>query len=404
MSIRRHLIGRCAALQEDREHVELDLGSVIRRLLLFDKVILDSIRLMEVPALVDAFGSGGLTRLLRSKALAIRCDALTFGQVGQLASFRRSKGLLPLGSYDVAIVGIADREKYLEECYANVDRCRTLANRARRDLERAIGAALIAIVPGAGKASLAALPEDLGNLGLLRALAARAVRELEALSIDEDVLDLRVRFMSETDFRVESNLSELTGLSLQRTHKVLERAVLAVCGLNLRIEDMKNHGAMSGVLGEEALLFGRKLQFLAAAIAPQVLEEQFARVVEINNLPDIAPGTQVSVDALLGVRASDECQLFRRWLAEGMNLSDSEIREAVRGLRARAASALQTGVGKSIRFLTTVGLGAVPGIGALLGGMAAGLDRFVAETLLAEPGPAAFVNRLYPSILRQADR
>jgi hypothetical protein len=53
--------------------VSVDVGSVVRRLILFDKVIVKSFRLKEVPLLIRTFGVDGFSRLLDSGLLCFSC-------------------------------------------------------------------------------------------------------------------------------------------------------------------------------------------------------------------------------------------------------------------------------------------------------------------------------------------
>ncbi len=58
--------------------IKLDVGGLVRRLLLFDTYILYSVRLKEVPDLVRHFGLDGTLVLLSSGALEIRCECAQF--------------------------------------------------------------------------------------------------------------------------------------------------------------------------------------------------------------------------------------------------------------------------------------------------------------------------------------
>lgn len=59
------------------------------------------------------------------------------------------------------------------------------------------------------------------------------------------------------------------------------------------------------------------------------------------------------------------------------------------------ARAARGKTGKTVRVLTTTGVGVVlPPAGAALGA----LDMFLTDKILPEPGPTAFLSQLYPSI------
>lgn len=71
MSLTNRLLGPCATFSGGPETIRVDVGALVRRLLLFDTYILDSTRLLEIPRLLDAFGTSGFITLLQSGALKI---------------------------------------------------------------------------------------------------------------------------------------------------------------------------------------------------------------------------------------------------------------------------------------------------------------------------------------------
>ncbi len=82
MSLMQQLIGRCATLDSKNDLMTVDLTGFVRRLILFDRFILESIRLKELPFLLNVFGYDGFVALVQSGAFTIHCDALTIGQTG----------------------------------------------------------------------------------------------------------------------------------------------------------------------------------------------------------------------------------------------------------------------------------------------------------------------------------
>src|SRR4051812_32964926 len=98
---RDRLLAPAAVVNADDEVVGATLGAIVRRLLLFEEVILDTYAMRELPFLIDALGVDGLLALLESGALSIRADALTFGEVGR-GGFGRVP--LPLLNYSISPV------------------------------------------------------------------------------------------------------------------------------------------------------------------------------------------------------------------------------------------------------------------------------------------------------------
>src|ERR1700734_1096166 len=91
VDIRDHHLGRIASVGPDSTVVSVDVGTLIRRLLLFERCTVESVLLKEVPTLVRVFGEDGFRDLLDAKALALIVDVATAGQVGQTSSLKSAQ-------------------------------------------------------------------------------------------------------------------------------------------------------------------------------------------------------------------------------------------------------------------------------------------------------------------------
>ena len=87
IDISRRVMGASAVCSTEGKVVDVDLSGLIRRLLLFDRYVLVSVRLAEFPLLVRSFGYEGLRDLLAAKLIEIRCECLQLGQMGQAEMF-----------------------------------------------------------------------------------------------------------------------------------------------------------------------------------------------------------------------------------------------------------------------------------------------------------------------------
>src|SRR6266852_1457201 len=80
--ITRRLLGSSAIVSTNPEwrdiRVDLDIGGLIYRLLLFDTYVLYSVRLKEISAMVHEFGLSGTLELLSSGALELLCECAQF--------------------------------------------------------------------------------------------------------------------------------------------------------------------------------------------------------------------------------------------------------------------------------------------------------------------------------------
>jgi len=148
------------------------------------------------------------------------------------------------------------------------------------------------------------------NPALLGTAIAIGAREHFDLDIDPRSLAVRVHALDETDFRVETNLGQLVDLDEETAHKVIERGVLGVAGLQVRLDDMEQYQAVTGFQDGQLPLMEEKLGFLARQLDPDVQEERFERVVELLDLPDVDPDPEASdVDMSRLVKSSRAMRL-----------------------------------------------------------------------------------------------
>jgi hypothetical protein len=393
-------LGPAGEFVPDEDRVDVDVSGVIRRLLLFDTFILDSARLREIPRLVSRFGSSGLIDLLKSGTLKIQCEAYSIASAGQgLLPGQGPEHKLPLCSYRLGVTWSPDPDRYIGNCLKYVDKIGGMELKQTIKLKRAIVDNIVRSPIGTGFPALASTKTDLGNTSLLQVLVARAAKAISNIDVASEALRVRAELLEADAIRLESNLREL-GFDHESEHKVLERALLAVAGMNYRVEEMSNFSAISGLLEDEAQFLTSKVGFLLRDIAPQPAERRFDRVVQIAGLPDFDSSSTdlIDVQKLLKVRESPECLEFREWLQRTDLMSDEQIREQVGALNSKVASVLQSTAGKTARFLVTKVLGNVlaPGAGTAL----EVVDAFLLDLVCRRSGPAVFLNRLYPSILR----
>ena len=121
MTIQDNVIGWCATTPPGKSEIDFDLGAFLRRLLQFDVYFMKSIRLREIPHIVQAFGYEGTLTLLGSGALRVICSLLTIGEIGQTVLARNPDlPILPTGSFRFSTVREADHEEHLGNCLQNV--------------------------------------------------------------------------------------------------------------------------------------------------------------------------------------------------------------------------------------------------------------------------------------------
>jgi hypothetical protein len=386
------------------ERAVVDIGGLVRRLLLFDGFILDSYGLQEFPALIDAFGVDGVMTLLESDVFAVRIDGVTIAQGGQSTATdkRLREGPLPLQSYQFMALQGSDAKQHASLRLQVIAEYLGQTRKAKK-LKLAIVDRLVPPPASVWRDTLDSLYAALaaGSRTLHEAVATQLAEHL-GTAVDSGAIDFRVHQLDDEDVQVESNLSAAFGLSEEDTHKVIERAFLGVAQVKKRIAEMKGYGALTGFRPEEMALLDfdarTTLELLGDA---EARERDLERVIEIASLPDVrdAAANAVDVEALLELRETEEARRFRAWLTCTNGMDEAEIADALNTLGDRAARALGSRRAKVVRLAVSTGLGraadlVVPGAGI---GISAA-DHFLVEKLLPQPGPLSFLSKLYKSV------
>jgi hypothetical protein len=407
MILNNRLIGRSATLHPKSGDVEVDVGCIFRKLILFDTFILSSIRLKEIPEIVRRIGYESTLQLLNSKAFRIYCDIQTVGQTGQLTVLesREKKGALPKGSYCFQSITIPDRRAYISECFRESIGPISISKKEKKKLKYAILNALETPPEGIGKATIDQLKTDfcLGN----PTMAVAVVKELkEQLNIEADSSQIMVRFnpIDDQDFSSESNLINKFDLNLEQNHRVIERAALDLAGVNQRIAEMEAFKAISGFRVNDLPIFEKKVESLVSMIDPDKNESRIQKVCEIADIPDfrdVGISYTIDMDRFFKIRESPECVEFREWLRTIDNKSEKEIKDQISNLRGRIAAIANTKTARSLRFLTSNALGLIPGVGVVLGFVASALDSFLIDKVLSKSGIVTFIGHMYPSLFEE---
>lgn len=405
MSMLQRVIGPAAEFLPGQDEVRVDFGALLRRLVLFDTFILDSTRLKEVPYLVAALGYEGTIELLSSGCLRFYCSGITVGQIGQSTLEERlAKGLLPLGSYSFAVIRQHNYQEYVSTCFRKLPKMPGVSEKQFIKLKGAVAAVLEAPPQRAGEETLSQLKQDLmTNSPAIKPLVARSLRDQFGIRADAGEFQLTAHQIDGSDFRTVTDIGERYGLDVQQVHNAVERALLALGGLNQTIEEMKTYSALSGFLEDEISVFSHRLNFLVEAISPGAQEHRMERVLTIKGMGDVDPAEgiiNVDVHKLLEIRQSRECQEFREWLRNTDTASDAEIQEMVTGLNARLSSIFHGRVSRTIRFLLGAATDFVSGVPPGSGLATGILDSFLFEKVIPRKGPVVFINNLYPSIFK----
>ena len=384
---------------ENGEVIGADLGALVRRLILFEQVIVDSFGMRELPALIDALGAAEFVQLLHSGAVAILADAWTVGELGNAGMESVSATPLPLLTYSFGSLVPRDKEHHIGLCLGEI-RAMQLGKKMSKRVRAAIVEALVTFSNEAPMRALEPLAADFTrDHRLIETATIASLREKTGIAAGEREFTIRVEQTAELIFQVETNLGATFRLSPEQTDDVVEKALLAVAGLNQRFAEMQDYQAVIGFRDSELVLAERKLAFLLHEISADAQEERFGRIVSLAGLPDVeTTAGGVNVDRLLEARDSSECREFRHWLRTIDDVDDAVLAEMVAGIQPRLAEAVHGGRGKLVRFVLTSAVGVIPVVGAIAGPALGAVDQFLVDKVIPEPGPLSFIGSTYRSL------
>jgi len=394
MNIRQSVLGP-VAVQSSKHAVDVDIGSLVRRLILFDKTIVKSVRLREVPDLVRSFHRQGFTELVNSGLLRFACDA-TFLIVDVNRNGVRD---LPPNHFSFGIASAKNDESILRSELKGLQGIPGLKEGDRPALEDIILGSLVTPPSSYGQDLLNQFDSDVRtNIPALKLAVVERLKSDPATSnLASTGLLVQVEETSHRVFHIKTSLTS-QGFAPEKSHALLQSSLLAVSNLDQRLADMQAYSAITGFLDHEApLLFGR-LAGVMASLNPGAAEGQFRRVIELADIPDFKPGQRVDVERLLKVRDSAECREFREWLSSSESMSDSQIKEMVASVKNRIASFAGSTTGKVLRLATTTGVGFLPIVGPAVGAAAGAIDSFLVDRVLPKSGVVAFLSETYPSL------
>jgi hypothetical protein len=323
MDISRRLIGASAVLSAERKVVDVDIEGLVRRLILFDKYVLVSVRLQEFPMLVKHLGYEGLRDLLSAKLIEIRCECMQLAQTAQ--SGMLGDPALPLFTYKFSWLDAHDRRVYVHECLQCLHGDSNLQRKQAIKLKSAIVNAIRPLPEGLRPELFPAFREDvLQNPNLLRTSVAMAVHA--RLGYTDVPFSLEVHQEGPETFRVETDLAKCAKIGELEAHKIIESSIMAIAGLTQTIGEMKAYSAVSGFRDADLPLFRHKLDFLADTVSSETREGTFQRVIDIAGLPHFpTDGETINIEKLLKIRDSCEAREFRDWLGGVGQATKEEI-------------------------------------------------------------------------------
>ena len=251
MNPRHSVLGEIVTLS-GRTVTNVNVGALVRRLLLFDTVVVKSFRLREFPVLIRAFGKDGFRQLLGSGFLKFNCEFTVLA--GDFA--RNGVRSVPLEHFHFGIVDAFNREHDLRRELAALQSISGLKNEDRAALEEEIWISLVRPPSSFGKDLLAQVENDLRvNTPALRVAISQQLTEQHP-TFRESELQVQVEETTSRVFRVKNNIADMVGLPKAKAHDVVQKAVFAVTNLGHRL--LRN----AGVLRHHGLFRTRSVAFV----------------------------------------------------------------------------------------------------------------------------------------------
>jgi hypothetical protein len=393
MNIRQSILGPIA-VQSGQNISEVDIGVFVRRLILFDRTIVKSVQLREVPVLVRTLGKTGFEELINSGLLRFDCDKVFLVVDVERGGIRD----LPPNHFSFGVASATNQEGMFKLGLAGLQGIPGLNNADRAAIEDLALKSIIPLPDNYGQDLLNQFDSDIrGNIAVLRLALEQCLKSQVTIGIPLSELVVEVEETDHRVFHIKAPLSAY-GIPPEKSHALLKSSVLAVSNIDQRLAEMQAYSAISGFLEQEAtFLFGR-LSGVMSRQNPRRAEEQFKRVIELADIPDFEPGTRIDVRRLLQVRDSAECREFREWLTSAEDVSDAEIKGMLSSVRSRMGSIAASRRGKIVRLAATTGVGLIPVVGPIVGAAAGAIDSFLVEKVLPRSGIVAFLTETYPSL------
>jgi hypothetical protein len=405
LTLDNHHFGRIATIDPDSLTTSIDVGSLVRRLILFETCSLDSIKLREVPALVETFGVDGLLELVDSGSLRIFLDTMLIAdqKVGETLATVKNGRVFASDAVTLKLVSTVldgpGRVQVVTEGLQEVRKSRVSAKDDKK-LRKALSSRLLLWPRDAGEQGLRDTDFDLLRGDPLIFDGIQMAHE-RLVGTPSPWIGFSTEKIEEGTFRIKLTSESDYDLSSELTQKVIVQGVLAVAGMNKTINLMSNLEAATGFRDEEARLFTLKMRSVAELLLQTSFESEFDRIVKIGGLPaltDLPAGSKIDVKQLMKIRESSECAEMRDWIKNGRFESDIDIASQFSDLHAKVSYMTQSNAGRVTRFVATTLLGNVPIAGLFLGPAASATDSFLVDHVLGQPGPAIFLSHNYPSI------
>lgn len=382
--------------------VTVAFGDLVRRLVLFDEVIIESHNLKEPAALTQKFGYSGTKALFESGRIRFAKDMVWIADFGQMPVRPGGNGkVLPLGSYSIGASRVTPPRDFHSRQLHKIDDVPGVNTKQAKKLRQLAGSRIVTNPQDAEQHARDLMLRDFRtNPPILKLAIASALKRQFQTELDPSQIELQLEQLREADWSAETNLGQLTKLDPKQIHDAAYGGLAAAATLNVRLVLMEGFDALSTFQVDDLPLYEEKLSFIVREIDPGLQAQRLNRVGTIAGLPDASNDPtvdDVDMAKLIEITSGPQVEEFRRWLRTSDSLSDEEIEDLLRPVREALAKAVRSPAGKAVRLATTTGVGLLlPPVGI---GLSA-VDTFLVDKVMPTPGPIAFLSRLSHSVFR----
>ena len=381
-----------------------DYPAFLSRLLLFDTLIIESPQLLEVAPIVHLLGFRHTLELIESRALRFVCDPLT---VGSMDSTSPQSGVkLPPTHFNLNVIRVFDpagKPSHVSQQLASLLGIEGLRNKEAIKLKSAIGRRIERYPLGYGTESIAATLAEVDQMSIsFRAAVAGWFHAKRNEHVEPAKVEVGMKRLSDDIVEITSNVGRLYGVEPRIERKAIQAALLEVAGINDVFECMKAFDCVTPLAEAELNHVDTKLRFVQQRFISPVERvnelDKVLRALELPSFEEAASSGRIDVDKLLEIRAGDEVRVFRDWLQNARSLSEADLREIAKNIRARVGRGLGTTAGKLLRMLPGIAVSLVDPTGFLAGTALSAIDSFVVDRVFKSPALVTFFQRDLPSL------
>lgn len=433
-----NLLTRCATpINTDKKNYQVKFhgGEFIEHIILCDNFILDSLFLAEIPHLISAFGIAPVIELIKSDFFKIRSETfITFGSTGRssaVSSYRAKKGDLPLCSYCIDAFSIYpykptestqpskersykdDQKKFNSNNLKVVKSIQGMNKKDYKNLKKSIADTIVhfrsrEVIDEISKQNYR--DYQLEDTSIKYAISIYLRNNLN-IDLEPEKIKLNINFIDDKDFNVSTNLKSLININIEEEHKILERSLLSICGINYNTALMREHNVTLGYRENEVdVLYCKILSQYINEININKELNKFRKILDIKNFPDLDSAylnKQINLMKVLEIRDTKECVEFRNWINNQNNLDLNDLKDNLESVSQKIRDKLNTKTAYISKIAVSIGSSLIGLYNPLLGisstlGLTA-LDMYLIEKFLSKKQHLTFLNNNLPSIYQNAN-